>query len=58
MLMELNISKGLPHCMEILVGGKNHVQRLDYRKVLFRSAKCHIYGHLMEDCSRTFLKKY
>jgi hypothetical protein len=56
-LVDLDISKGLFESIDLVLEGKRYVQLLDYVNIPFRCSKCHLYGHVMKDCSKPFFKK-
>ena len=49
-LVELDISLGLPAKVEILCNEHLLVQKHDYLHVLFRYRRCHDTGHLQRSC--------
>jgi hypothetical protein len=49
-LVEMDISSGLPETLEIKWRGRKIAQSLDYLGLPFRCNLCHCTGHLRRDC--------
>lgn len=50
LMVEFDMSLGLPTEVEIVWGTRSFIQRLDYYKLLFRCFSCHETGHLQSKC--------
>jgi hypothetical protein len=53
-LVEMDISRGLPETLEIEWRGRCLLQRLDYLGIPFRCSLCRSTGHLRRDCKGLF----
>ena len=49
-LVEMDVSLGLPADVEVLCGECLFIQKLDYLRVPFRCSICHETGHLWRHC--------
>jgi len=49
-LVNINVREGLGEEVDIVLGPFHHTQKLDYENIPFRCRRCHVYGHLVEDC--------
>ena len=49
-LVELDITRGLPAEVEILCHERLFIQRLDFQGIPFRCSVCQETGHLRRDC--------
>ena len=56
-LVLLDFRNGLPADLVIERGSSEFSQPLDYLGVPFRCNRCHVFGHLMAECSLSFSKK-
>ena len=50
-LVEMDISKGLPEMLKLASPNGSWIQLLDYEGIPFRCKKCHKTGHLIACCS-------
>ena len=48
--MELDIKEELLECIEIEMEKTIHKQIVDYVKIPFQCGRCHVYGHILENC--------
>ena len=55
--MLLDFWNSLPADLMIKRGSSEFNQPLDYLDVPFRCNRCHVFGHLMNECSLLFNKK-
>lgn len=55
-LVEMDISKGLPAMIKLPSPGGSWIQLLDYEGIPFRCRKCHNTGHLVARCSSAKVK--
>jgi hypothetical protein len=53
-LVELDLKEWLLESIHIEVEKWKYTWILDYIQVSFQCARCHLYGHVMEDCSINF----
>ena len=53
-LVLLDFRNGLPADLVIKKGNSEFSQPLDYMGIPFRCYRCHVYGHLANDCSLPF----
>ena len=56
-LVLLDFRNGLAAKLMIKGGNSKFSQPLDYLGIPFQCNRCHVYGHLMPDCSLPFSKK-
>ena len=56
-LVLINFRNGFPANLVIKRGSYEFSQPLDYLGVPFRCYRCHVFGHLMNECSLPFNKK-
>ena len=56
-LVLIDFQNGLPVDLVIKRGISEFSQPLDYLGVSFRCNRCHVFGHLMNECSLPFNKK-
>ena len=57
-LVLIDYQNGLPADLVIKRGSSEFSQPLDYMGVPFRCYRCHVFGHLMNECLLPFNKKY
>eukprot|EP01018_Ginkgo_biloba_P022058 Gb_03022 [translate_table: standard] len=55
--VSLDLREGLAKNMVLQKGTHSFVQTLDYVGVPFRCNRCHIYGHLVAECSLSFKRR-
>ena len=55
-LVLLDFRNGLPADLVIKKGNSGFNKPLDYMGIPFRCYRCHVYGHLANDCSIPFSK--
>ena len=50
--VEVDLEKGLPEAINLSMNGWNHLQTVDYGKILFKCKTCHEYGHFAKFCPK------
>ena len=52
--VEVNLEKGLPEAVNLLMNGWEHMKKFDYEQIPFKCKKCHEYGHFVKTVLRWF----
>ena len=48
--VEVDLEKGLPEGVDLLMDGWEFYQKVDYEQLPFKCRKCHEYGHFVKNC--------
>ena len=56
-MVDLDISKGLFESINLVLEEKRYLWFFHYVNISFHCFRCHLYGHVMKDFSKSFFKK-